>query len=205
MGQWRGGRDSRLSRVRGVPRRASARHLRARTSRRVDAGSLVARQRSERAGRAGTVGPPDRRSGSARASFPTGAPTMTQTDAFISPLLSPSSGTLLLAWARSIAWCWPDGLSGRAQPWTWCATRSSSAVGVPAPLSPSRAASIDRRSLRMTCTMSGADRQLRLRRSTPRSPCSSSTVLRMRSCHRSDPWSRWHDFSKRGGASRSGR
>ena len=66
MGQWRGGRDSRLSRVRGVPWRAAARHLRARTSRGVDAGSLVARQRSERAGRSRTVGPPDRRSGSTR-------------------------------------------------------------------------------------------------------------------------------------------
>ena len=138
-------------------------------------------------------------------SFPTGAARMTQTDAFISPRRSLSSGTLLRPWARSIGWCWPAGLSGRVRPWTWCVTPSSSAVGVPAPLSPSRAASIDRRLLTMTLRMSGADRQERPRRSIPRSLCSSSTVPRMKSCHRSDLWSRSHDFTKMGGASRSGR
>ena len=150
MRQWGCGRDGRLSRVRGLLRRTAARHLRARASPRVCAGSLVARQRSERAGRARTVGPPDRRSGSARHRSRLEHRRWrkrTQPSHRFSHLRPALS---VRTWARSIGWCWPGGLSGRAQPWTWCVTPSSSTVGVPPPLSASRAASIDRRSLEET-------------------------------------------------------
>jgi hypothetical protein len=139
------------------------------------------------------AGSPDRECASW---FPTGALTMAQTGGTISPLLSPSSGTAHRTWARSIGWCWPGGLSGRAQPWTWCVTQNSSTVGVPPPWSGSRAGSIDRRSLRTN----GAPRQL-----IPRSRFSSCTALQMKSCHRSDRWSRAHDSWKKDGTSRSGR